>query len=172
MRNNRDEQFKEYKDRTVSSKSSGEIVLTGSLTGAHRVNLPKRILVHINKNPGIHYRAIWRNLEISKDTLSRNLKKLEEQNKIKIRREGYFKFFYPIGIKRIPFSLTPMQKKIFNIVEKDAGSTYNKIGKVLNRTPENILYHMKNLIKIGLVHSKKVDNQLHWFPAETDNNKK
>lgn len=168
MRNNRDEQFKEYKDRTVSSKSSGEIVLTGSLTGAHRVNLPKRILVHINKNPGIHYRAIWRNLEISKDTLSRNLKKLEEQNKIKIRREGYFKFFYPIGIKRIPFSLTPMQKKIFNIVEKDAGSTYNKIGKVLNRTPENILYHMKNLIKIGLVHSKKVDNQLHWFPTETD----
>jgi len=27
---------------------------------------------------------------------------------------------------------------------------------------------MKNLAKIGLVHSKKIDNQLHWFPSDTD----
>ena len=124
------------------------------------------VLIFINRNPGKHYRDILKNMDISRGTLSRNLKKLEEENKITIRRNGYFKFFYPRGITNIPFSLTPMQKKIFNIVQKGDKATYNAIGKELNRTPESIMYHMKNLAKIGLVRSEKISNQLHWFHTE------
>jgi len=131
-------------------------------------NLLSRVMDYVNDNPGTHYRDILRNVMISKDTLSRKLRRLEKQNKITIRRNGYFKFFYPVGIKNIPFSLTPMQKKIFNIVKKTTEPTYKKIGKELNRTPEDIKYHMENLAKIGLVRSKKIKNRLHWFHTETE----
>jgi len=168
MSNKRAGQLKKFENHALLLKSRGKNAHSGSLTGVYSGNHPWRILIYIRKNPGLHYREIWRNLGIPKDTLSRNLRELEKQNKIKIRRKGYFKFFYPKGTRSIPFTLTPMQKNIFKIVEKGAGPTYNKIGTELDRTPENIHYHMKNLAKIGLVHSKKIDNQLHWFPSDTD----
>ena len=121
------------------------------------------ILNYIIENPGKHYREIWRQLGLSKGTLSRRLEQLEEACLIKHEKEGSFKFFFPVQSEIDSPLLTPMQKWIIGIITKKPGSTYRDLARKTGRTPKDIYYHMKNLRRLGRVTSEKEKETLHWF---------
>ena len=120
---------------------------------------------YIKDNPGHHYREIHRNLDIGRGTLSYHLKKLKEEGLISIKSEGYFKYYYIIefGTSNPVKGLTPTQKKIVRMMIKKPGLTNRDIAKKLNTTPENIVYHMKNLNDKGLVRTEEWGVTKHWY---------
>lgn len=128
----------------------------------------KETLRYIIHNPGKHYREIRRRLGISGGTLSRTLEELEMTDQIKCSHNGYFKFFYPAGIEDKGKPLTPMQERVVELIDNRLGSTYQDLAVKLQKTPEAILYHMKNLGTMGVVTSRMENDALRWFIKESE----
>lgn len=128
----------------------------------------RSIYSHIQKNPGKHYRSILKNLNLGKGTLSHHLQKLEERKMIEVKQIGSHKLYYTMGgivKKRL---LTPMQKKLVKAINRNPGSTYTELGNELDRTPEAILYHMRNLLDLEIVRSENQGKLLQWYVKDPD----
>ncbi len=121
------------------------------------------IFAYINQNPGVHYRKIKKKLGISDSTLTHHIRKLRETEMIKIQYEGNFKFFYPQWMNEDLSPMTPIQKKILEVIRKKPGSTIQHLALELGKKPRTIRYHVNNIADKGLIDSKNVDNRTHWF---------
>ena len=120
------------------------------------------IYTYINQFPGSHYTKIKKQLNISDNTLAHHINKLEEAELIKIRSRGNFKFYYPTWMKEGKL-LTPMQKKIIDIIQRRPGTTSKYLAAKLGKEPRTIRYHISNIADMGLVRAEIVDNSSHWF---------
>ena len=72
-----------------------------------------RIMNYINDNPGIHFRAMQRDLDIGMGTLTHHLKTLEREEFIKSQTDGQMKRYYPAGMK-VSSIVTPPPRSIVN----------------------------------------------------------
>ena len=163
------------KDRTTMEYKNSTSVWTLDNVRRKRISRIKKGLIgnelgrsiyhFIEENPGTHYSELKRRLGISKGTLSRQLTRLEEAERIKHQSDGHFKFFYTVNETTCSQPLTPKQKKIIDLINENPGSTYQEMAMKLGRTPEGILYHVKTLRRMDLVGSRKVNYSLQWFPS-------
>ncbi len=112
-----------------------------------------RIINFVMENPGRHFSSIMRELEFTKRGLGYHLENLVEEGLIIAIPHGIFKFYYSAGYDEIKKSLTPKQQKIMDIVRKDP-CTKEKIAEIMGQTPPSIHYHLKNLVKMGMVERK------------------
>ncbi len=126
------------------------------------------IYSHIQKNPGKHYRSILKNLNLGKGTLSHHLEKLKDKKMIEVKQIGSHKLYYTMGGTDKKRLLTPMQKKLVKVINRKPGSTYTELGYELNRTPEAILYHMRNLLDLEVVRSENQGKRLRWYVKDPD----
>ena len=124
-----------------------------------------RNIIHafITRNPGLHYRKIKEQLQVSDGTLSHHVKKLCDAKLIYIIQHGNFKFYYPTWMDEDKKFLTPMQKKIVEIIEQRPGVTTKFISKKLGKQPRTIRYHLSNMADLGAIRSENIDNISHWF---------
>ena len=124
----------------------------------------QEILSFVVNNPGTHYRGMKRGLGISRGSLSHHLRLLEKENLIEVQHRGNFKFFYPVGENDEPRPLTPIQKKMVEIISSKPGSTNRSLADMLGKSERSISYHTKNLEDIGAVRPERDgENELHWF---------
>ena len=118
----------------------------------------KDIVEFITKNPGTFFSEIKRHFNYSTGSLFYQLDLLMEDKEIFARYDGYWKRFYPKSMrrKRIFVEITPMQETIVGILGKSPGSSFMDIAGRLDRTSEGIMYHLKILVKKGIVRRKKI----------------
>ncbi len=124
---------------------------------------------YIEDHPGKHYRAMARDLDLPRGTLSHHLKVLVREDKVKWTKESGYKHYYPrdqtprVTNKTI---LTPMQEQIFKIIKRKPARTYRDLARIVGCTPENTIYHVNNLRDKGLVYGEKEGREYHWYPQE------
>jgi predicted transcriptional regulator len=135
--------------------------------------LRSKIYMYIRAHPGDHYRSIMAKLKIKNGTLVHHLARLEQEELIKSERDGYFKRFYPIGL-RIPKSevgmyypegmatynigehqVSAIQLRIIKIIKKNPGLTQKEIALKIKESRRVVNYHIKLLEQHELVRVEK-----------------
>lgn len=135
------------------------------------LNLKRREIYQcITKYPGLHFRELSRKLRISTSTLNYHLNYLKKRGLIIERSDDRFIRYYPknkIGEKykkvlNLLRQETPKKIMIFIIAGPDRNLI--SISKELKKDPRTIAFHLKKLIKIGLIepisHGREVKYRL------------
>ena len=135
----------------------------------NRIQMSKRkktyLIRYITKHPGAHFSAIKRHFGYSTGSLVYQLEHLLESKEIFARYDGFWKRFYPKSMrrKRIFVEISPMQEVIVKILERSPGSSFMDIAGRLGRTRQAIMYHLKNLVKEGMVRRKKSGRKFIYY---------
>ena len=125
-----------------------------------------RIINYVMENPGRHFSSIMRELDFTKRGLGYHLENLVREGLIDARSLGIFKFYYPAGYEGTEKNLTPKQQEIVDIVRKGS-STKEEIANIMGQTPPSVYYHLKNLLKMGLVERKEMGyHKYQWHAVE------
>ena len=131
------------------------------LFNENRCNIVNFIL----ENPGEHFSSIMRELYLTKRGLGYHLERLVEEGIIDVKPLGIFRFYYPDGYEDTGRKLTPMQQVVDVI--REGLSTKNEIADAMEKTPKAINYHLYNLLEMGIIGRKKVNNYIvHWHVIE------
>ena len=119
--------------------------------------LRKRIYVYVQNNPGEHFRAILVNLNLTNGTLAHHLYTLEKENLIRSQRDGLYRRFYPAGyhIDEDRVSLSPIQKKIVELIQVKPGLSQKEISEELSVSNSTVNYNIKALKEKGQIVVKK-----------------
>lgn len=106
----------------------------------------------IIENPGIHYHALTKELEIPNGSAIYHLSVLEREGYIKTRRDGMRKRFYSDTAK-VPedHKLPPehLRLQIVMLVSEKPGLTQKAISEEMGITRDVIGYHLRELVKEG-----------------------
>jgi len=119
-------------------------------------DIKSMILKIIKDNPGIRYRELLRSLGTVNGILSYHLYMLENEEAIRVEKQGGMTRYYPnsidkreariIGILRIPTAM-----KIIDFMLVNDGCSLGDIALHVNRSKSTILWHMKRLTEEGII---------------------
>ena len=121
----------------------------------------RRIHQEVTLNPGLHYRELQRRLGMVPGLLDYHLAYLEERELIVSRREDNYTRYYPSN------RIRESQKAALNVLRQDIpravviyllmnpGATHKDILATLDVTGATLSYHMKKLVKAGVVEAVK-----------------
>ncbi|UCE38313.1 MAG: PKD domain-containing protein [Thermoplasmata archaeon] len=124
-----------------------------------------KIYGYILANPGDHYNSIKKALDLSDGTFSHHIHILEKEGIIKSAREGIYRCFYPAGM-RIPSSENSLKKSQLIIIEKikeTPGISQKDIASLLGVSSPTVNYHLKELLKLGIIESERAGMRLRYF---------
>jgi predicted transcriptional regulator len=116
-----------------------------------------RIFGYIGANPGEHFNAIKRALDLPNGTFAHHLNVLEREGYIKSQTDGMFKRYYPMDMK-VPTSeggLKRTQVLILEVVGESPGISQREIASVLGLSSSTIGYHMKDLLHEGYIKKER-----------------
>jgi len=144
---------------TLYSKLSRKDILNHEVRGLIRG--------YIIANPGDHYSSIKRNLDLNNGTLAYHLRVLEQNNLIKSFYDGVYKRYYPanVNIQKVQRNVSK-QEEILNIIIETPGVSMDEIGKRIGVSRQVVNYHVKNLIRAGLVSYSRDRKSSRFYPAD------
>ena len=130
---------------------------------------PEVVRRHIERHPGVYFKELSRELHISTGTLSRILAKLEKEEKVISTFDGHIKRFYPEGmaIEEVPMPLSPAQKRVVEVIARNPGTTHKEVALDLDLGWRMIYYHVKNLVEMEVVRTKKIEMTTHLYAEES-----
>ncbi|HID71797.1 MAG TPA: winged helix-turn-helix transcriptional regulator [Thermoplasmata archaeon] len=116
-------------------------------------SLREELYQYIVNNPGKNYITIKKELQLKNGTLIYHLKTLENQRFIKSIKDGRYRRFYPRGmkIKKERNTLTAIQQRIVELLEKNPGMSQSRIAEVLGQSRQTINYQIGKLKKNKIV---------------------
>ncbi len=118
--------------------------------------LRKRIFELIQKEPGIHFRQIMRELDIKQGVLGYHLNVLEQESYIRSIQKGVYRCFYGSDTKSVlHLKLNKAQQKILHEIDKNPGISLSKISNTLSKTKTLVYYHTSILNEAGLIDKEK-----------------
>jgi DNA-binding MarR family transcriptional regulator len=125
-----------------------------------------RIYTHIQANPGVHYRGIMNELELSMGVLTHHLNMLERQNYIKSMQDGNFRRFYSKDQTiNTQLLLNQPQESILNAIKSNPGISQSKLATELNMTKKTVYYNVNQLKDSGLVYVDRAGRESECFYA-------
>jgi predicted transcriptional regulator len=156
--------------------------------GAHRLTLDEvlenenrnKIIDLVLKDPGIHFNELLRRTNLAAGNLVWHLDILETYKVVSKRRIGNFLSFFPYYQKNpisnldLKLSKSKLTLEILELIEKEPGVWNSIITKRKKVDHKTIQYHIKKLIDLGLIKSKKEGRKRKFFPnfnSEYYNNK-
>jgi predicted transcriptional regulator len=126
----------------------------------------EKIYNFINENPGEHFRAIQKKLELQVGVLAHHINKLEREEFIKSRQNGQYRRFYPMDAKiDIKLILSQLQERILNFIKKNPGQSGKAIATNLEIDPKLVNYHVKVLQKAGFIYVEEKGRETLCFSA-------
>jgi len=156
--------------------------ITGNKILEHE--LRSKIYLHIRAHPGDHYRSIMMKLKIKNGTLVHHLARLEHEELIKSERDGYYKRFYPVGM-RIPKSdvrmyypdgiatynigehqVSDIQIRIINAIRKHQGLAQKEIAIKVKESRRVVNYHIKLLMQHEIIKVVKLGRETQCYTIE------
>lgn len=115
----------------------------------------------VKDNPGIHLREIDRIAGIPLGTIRYHLRVLEKKKLITVRKEGKYMRYYAKGEidrsdkDRLAVLRKELPRTIILFLMEYPDSSHKEITEVLDVAPSTISYHMKRLIKDGMVDKRE-----------------
>jgi DNA-binding MarR family transcriptional regulator len=111
-----------------------------------------RIFEYVKENPGKHYRAILKDLDLPMGVLTYHLNRLEKGSYIKSRQDGMMRRFFVSGRKtEVKFFLSEIQESILNVVKENKGISQSKIAEKIGVSRKVVNYHVNILNQAGFL---------------------
>jgi predicted transcriptional regulator/uncharacterized protein YegL len=128
----------------------------------------KKIYEYIMNNPGDHFRAIQRAVELEVGTLSHHLNILEKEQLIISEQDGNNRLFWVAGVKRDTgkIRLSRIQENILKQIQEEPGITQVQIARKVGVSRKVVFYHVKFLANAEMVMEEKVKRRAHYYPNE------
>jgi predicted transcriptional regulator len=129
------------------------------------------ILSPIQSQPGIRYRELVRITKLAHGTLSHNIKMLERQRRIRIRRDRAYTRFFPEGYDNrlcdaIAFTKHPTTVAIMaSLLAHECNC--HQIKDAVMRSSSTVCEHLKRLSLTGLVSRRRIASRV-WVYAIRD----
>jgi predicted transcriptional regulator len=112
----------------------------------------KRILEYIKDNPGKHYRAILKDLDVPMGVLTYHINRLEKAQFLTSRQDGMYRRFYIRGPKaEVRFMLSNIQESILNVIKDNKGISQTKIAEKIGVSRKVVNYHVNILNQAGFI---------------------
>jgi predicted transcriptional regulator len=128
-----------------------------------------RIYGYIEANPGEHFNAIKRALDLKNGSLAYHLRTLEKGEFIVAKRDRGYTRFYPKSMK-LPEKnireLIPVQRNIMGIVTDNPGISQREIADKLEISYQLVHYHIKVLQDSEYLFLKKDKKQTYCYDSE------
>ena len=126
----------------------------------------EQIFKYVNENPGEHFRAIQRALDLEIGTVSHHINKLESEEFIKSRQDGQYRRFYPMDSKiDVKLILSQLQQNILNWIKNNPGISQKTIAIQMGMEHKLINYHLKILKNAGFIYTEEQDKDNVYFSA-------
>jgi Uncharacterized protein conserved in archaea len=111
-------------------------------------DIKSMILKIIKDNPGIRYRELLRSLGTVNGVLSYHLYMLENEEAIRVEKQGGMTRYYPNSIDKreariIGMLRIPMVRRIIDFMLVNDGCSLEDIALHVNRSKSTISWHMK-----------------------------
>ena len=125
----------------------------------------RRIYAAISLNPGLHFRELQRQLEISTGLLDYHLKYMEKKELIVSRRDGSYLRYYarnqvPADMKELlPFLRQEITRVILILLLQEGEAAHGEILQNLTVSGATLSYHLKKLTASGIVEKRKVGRE-------------
>lgn len=125
------------------------------------VEMRRRVLQHVNRYPGLHLREIQRRVGSSVHLVEYHLNVLERLGLVASQEEGGYRRFFPAqGERATPDAKdrawlgllrqsVPLGVALY-LLDKP-GATHGEISDVVPVTKSTLTYHLKNMLRAGLV---------------------
>ncbi|WP_455392601.1 winged helix-turn-helix transcriptional regulator [[Eubacterium] cellulosolvens] len=127
----------------------------------------KNIFDYIKANPGVHFKALLRELNFKPGAMSYHLNVLEKGEYIKSIQDGNYRRFYLFGTKSdLKIALTTIQLRILSIVDERPGISQVKISESIGKNRMLVNYHIKILADAGILTIEKSGRESHCFTTE------
>jgi predicted transcriptional regulator len=128
-----------------------------------------RIHGYIQANPGEHYNAIKRALDLNNGSLTHHLSILEKDGEIKSRIDGVYKRFYPKTMI-IPNGgageLTETQKMIMAKIKETPGISQKDIATLLGISSATVNYHIERMLALKVVKRERLGMRVKYYENE------
>jgi predicted transcriptional regulator len=129
----------------------------------------ERLFNYIQNNPGVHYRGILKDLDLSMGVLTHHLNMLESQDYIKSTQDGSYRRFFPKDTKiDTQLLLTEPQQMILQAIKDNPGISQSKIANNLNMTKKTVYYNVHQLRDAGVVYVDKDGRESECFYTGED----
>jgi parallel beta-helix repeat protein len=126
-----------------------------------------RVYQFIELNPGEHYNSIKKAFDMNSGTLTYHLYVLEKAEKIKSRKDGIYKRFYPKKAT-IPQNnggvLTEIQKRIVNSIRDLPGATQKELASVMGLRQSTLSYQLTKLDTKGVIRTARKGKHTCYYP--------
>lgn len=140
------------------------------------LDLDSRRLIfrHVEAHPGLHLRGIHRALEMPLGTVEYHLHQMEKSGLIVSREDGRFKaFFVSEGLDRrdkdiLYYVRQEMPRQIIIRLLMTPESTHSELVAELPVSASTCSFHLKKLVKSGLVTERRVGRSKHFVVADAE----
>jgi len=123
------------------------------------MNKKLNIVRTIEKNPGIKFRELMREIDVKNGVLSFHVKKLEENGSIKVERTSGTTRFYPLGIENeetvlIKYLRQKISRKIIILLIRNKYLSYKNLVKMTQVPSSNLSKYLSRLRSDCIVNTK------------------
>ena len=124
-----------------------------------------RLQRYIEKHPGLHLRALRREVKLSLHQTDYGVSILEAEGKVFSEYDGIFKRYFPLSMKDKPkpVALRSSDRRIAEYVRSNPGATIWDMAEEFLQCPEAIDYHLRKLYDGGFVRREKVKGKFHHY---------
>ncbi|MGA1873180.1 MAG: winged helix-turn-helix transcriptional regulator [Thermoplasmatota archaeon] len=141
-------------------------VLYQRINRAVKINNARRKLIYerIHQNPGIHFSALMKDLDLKPGVASYHINRLEKAELIKSYQDGMYRRFYLYEEKvEMRIMLSDLQKIIVNTVNEEPGISQVDISRMVGKSKVVINYHVRFLRDLGLLILEREGRETHCF---------
>jgi predicted transcriptional regulator len=127
------------------------------------------IYKYIVNYPGVHLRKICRELKLAMGDTQYQLSILEKQGKIKSKRVGNHRHYYPLTIPNeqneliLAFLMRQTIREILIYLMENPGSRQQALANFMNVSAPAIKWHMSRLIESEIVMTSKDGKMVRYF---------
>jgi len=120
-------------------------------------------------NPGEHFNAIKRALDLNIGTATYHLDVLSRSGLVTSRQDGIYKRFYPTNVPIPPSDgggISEVQQRVLTVIKDSPGITQKEIARLFGIRQSTLNYQVSRLEERGLISSEKRGRHVHYFPKQ------
>ena len=118
---------------------------------------------YIQTYRGAYYSEIMNGLDLPSGVTSYHIQKLIRDKMIRRENDGILTRFYPNGRRSRSNIPTSKQSQVLKLISKRKGLCTTEIARLLGKSRQAIMHHLKNLSGKGFVESRSEGRKLVWY---------
>lgn len=140
------------------------------------LELPTRrtIYQHVADTPGIHFRALFDELDIAKGTLQYHLHWLDDEELVEVRDSGEYTRYYPAGSfdeddQAVLDALRrTIARRILAYLVSEGPLTTTELTDRIEKSQSTISWHLSNLTEADLVEKERDGRSVYYEVIDAD----